>query len=379
MPWTGSSRSSTGSCIGWPSAISGGERPGHTLQPSAIVNEAYLRLLGRQGADWQNRAHFFAVAAQSMRRILVEHARRRDAKKRGGEGTRYLLDTVVMTEPRAVDLIARGRRARQADRAGRGAGPGRRAALLRWPDRGRDRGGALDLLDHRSPQVAPGQGVPAPRALRLLRMTPERWRRAQEVFAAATEREPGSRAAFLEEACRDDPELRTEVESLLSSFGAAPSGFLESPAIEGVPALPRRSEPGPVPREGDAPGSLRDPVSLGAGGMGEVYRAQRPAAGARGGDQGAVGGAVLGRLAGEAVREGGAVGLGPEPSEHRHGLRLRVLRRALVHRDGEGRRRDAEEARLERAPSRSRSCFRSRPRSPTAWPGRTRPGSCTGT
>jgi RNA polymerase sigma-70 factor (ECF subfamily) len=82
------------------------ERPGHTLQPSAIVNEAYLRLLGRQGADWQNRAHFFAVAAQSMRRILVEHARHRDAKKRGGQGARYLLDTVVMTEPRSVDLIA---------------------------------------------------------------------------------------------------------------------------------------------------------------------------------------------------------------------------------------------------------------------------------
>lgn len=83
------------------------ERPGHTLQPTAIINEAYLRLVGRQGVDWQDRAHFFAVAAQSMRRILVEHARRRDAKKRGGgEGARYLLDTVAVTEPRAVDLIA---------------------------------------------------------------------------------------------------------------------------------------------------------------------------------------------------------------------------------------------------------------------------------
>src|SRR5262245_387077 len=82
------------------------ERPGHTLQPTAIVNEAYLRLLGRQGADWQNRAHFFAVAAQSMRRILVEYARNRAAKKRGGQGTRHLLDTVVLIEPKAVDLIA---------------------------------------------------------------------------------------------------------------------------------------------------------------------------------------------------------------------------------------------------------------------------------
>jgi len=82
------------------------ERQGHTLQPSAIVNEAYLRLLGRQSSDWQNRAHFFAVAAQSMRRILVEHARHRDAKKRGGQGARFLIETVVLTEPRSVDLIA---------------------------------------------------------------------------------------------------------------------------------------------------------------------------------------------------------------------------------------------------------------------------------
>jgi RNA polymerase sigma factor (TIGR02999 family) len=83
-----------------------GERPGHTLQPTAIVNEAYLRLVGGEGQDWQNRAHFFAAAARSMRRILVDHARSKKAKKRGGPGTRTLLDTTVMVEPRAVDLIA---------------------------------------------------------------------------------------------------------------------------------------------------------------------------------------------------------------------------------------------------------------------------------
>ncbi len=82
------------------------ERPGHTLQPTAIVHEAYLRLVGPEGEDWQNRAHFFAAAARSMRRILVDHARAREAKKRGGGGKRLLLDTTVMVEPRAVDLIA---------------------------------------------------------------------------------------------------------------------------------------------------------------------------------------------------------------------------------------------------------------------------------
>ena len=83
-----------------------GERPGHTLQPTAIVHEAYLRLVGPEGEDWQNRAHFFAAAARSMRRILVDHARAKGAKKRGGGGNRVLLDTTVMVEPRAVDLIA---------------------------------------------------------------------------------------------------------------------------------------------------------------------------------------------------------------------------------------------------------------------------------
>ncbi len=82
------------------------ERSDHTLQPTAIVHEAYLRLLARQDEDWQNRTHFFAVAAQSMRRILVDHARARGAKKRGGRGTRWLIETAAMTEPRAVDLMA---------------------------------------------------------------------------------------------------------------------------------------------------------------------------------------------------------------------------------------------------------------------------------
>lgn len=80
------------------------ERVGHTLQPTALVHEAYLRLAGGD-VDWQDRAHFFAVAAQTMRRILVDHARSRLAKKRGGDGRQSLLVTAAVTEPRSVELL----------------------------------------------------------------------------------------------------------------------------------------------------------------------------------------------------------------------------------------------------------------------------------
>src|SRR5262245_4774875 len=69
-----------------------GERPGHTLQATALVNEAYLRLVDCNRIDWHNRAQFFAVAAQLMRRILVDFARARGNQKRGGERHRTSLD-----------------------------------------------------------------------------------------------------------------------------------------------------------------------------------------------------------------------------------------------------------------------------------------------
>ena len=68
------------------------ERPEHTLVPTALVNELYLRLVDQKRANWDNRAQFFGVAAQLMRRILVDHARSRQAEKRGGSATRVSLD-----------------------------------------------------------------------------------------------------------------------------------------------------------------------------------------------------------------------------------------------------------------------------------------------
>jgi RNA polymerase sigma factor (TIGR02999 family) len=71
------------------------ERNGHTLQPTALVHEAYLRLVEQRHVDWQHRAHFFGVAAQVMRRILVDHARRQAARKRGDHLRRVPLEDVV--------------------------------------------------------------------------------------------------------------------------------------------------------------------------------------------------------------------------------------------------------------------------------------------
>ena len=79
---------------------------GHTLQPTILVHEAFLRLIDQQEVNWQGRAHFFALASQAIRRILVDHARRRQAMKRDG-GTRITLeDAVLQSSTDSVDLIA---------------------------------------------------------------------------------------------------------------------------------------------------------------------------------------------------------------------------------------------------------------------------------
>ncbi len=83
-----------------------GERPGHSLQTTALVNEAYMRLIDYKSMRWQNRAHFFAVSSQLMRRILVEHARRHNLKRGGGVQHVSLEDTAEIGGDRAADLVA---------------------------------------------------------------------------------------------------------------------------------------------------------------------------------------------------------------------------------------------------------------------------------
>lgn len=83
------------------------ERGAHTLQPTALVHEAYLRLVDQTRISWQNRAHFFGIAANMMRRILVDHARAHASEKRGGAAVRLSIDDLqIPLEQRAADLIA---------------------------------------------------------------------------------------------------------------------------------------------------------------------------------------------------------------------------------------------------------------------------------
>ena len=83
------------------------ERAGHTLQTTALVNEAYLRLANSSRVQWQDRAHFFAIAAQLMRRVLVDEARKRLNQKRGAEFTRVEIHAVqINNQPKAFELLA---------------------------------------------------------------------------------------------------------------------------------------------------------------------------------------------------------------------------------------------------------------------------------
>jgi RNA polymerase sigma-70 factor, ECF subfamily len=83
------------------------ERPRHTLQTSALVNEAFLKLVDQRDVHWQNRAHFFGIAAQMMRRILVDYARSRQSAKRGGPALRVSFDeALLVSEDRAAEVVA---------------------------------------------------------------------------------------------------------------------------------------------------------------------------------------------------------------------------------------------------------------------------------
>jgi RNA polymerase sigma factor (TIGR02999 family) len=88
-------------------AYMGREKPGHTLQTTALVNEAFLRLIDARGLQWQDRAHFVGISARLMRRVLVDHARSRGYRKRGGGAQHVPLDDALVVSPEpSLDLVA---------------------------------------------------------------------------------------------------------------------------------------------------------------------------------------------------------------------------------------------------------------------------------
>ena len=95
------------SCVASPVALAATRQPGQTLQPTALVHEAYLRLVRNRDPGWEGRRHFFGAAAQAMREILIEQARRKGSQKRGGHRHRVeLADGMALIEPPADDLLA---------------------------------------------------------------------------------------------------------------------------------------------------------------------------------------------------------------------------------------------------------------------------------
>ncbi len=175
-------------------------------------------------------------------------------------------------------------------------------------------------------------------------MTPERWERVQEIFTAALGRVPAERVVFLDEACRGDGDMRREVESLLASDETSSSGVLESPVIAGMraraPAVGARK---PLTR-GARLGSFEIVGPLGSGGMGEVYERRIRVSGRDVAIKVLPMEVAADRERLEAIREGGPLGVRPEPPQHRDDLRDGILRRCSVDRDGARGRRDAPEA-----------------------------------
>jgi hypothetical protein len=132
------------------------ERPDHTLQATALVHEAYLRLVGDRDVHWSGKAHFYVAAAEAMRRILLDHARSRGRLKRGGGRARVDLQGVRFRNPgvrRAVPTL--GERAP-------GGGRGRPPAFLRRADHRADRQGARTVVEHRRSTVGAGAGMVVP-------------------------------------------------------------------------------------------------------------------------------------------------------------------------------------------------------------------------
>ena len=217
-----------------------GEREGHTLQTTALVNEAYLRLVGIDGLRWRDRAHFFAMAATLMRRVLVDHARQRGREKRGAGISVVSLDENAVAPSPEVDVVALDE-ALERLAAGSAAEPGRRAPVLRRPVRGGDRRSARHLAGDGEAGLGHREAVALQRADGRM-TTLDDWPRVKRVLAEALEREGGERRSYLDEACGSDAQLRARIERCWRRAkrhvpGSADGVLLEPEVLEDLSGL----------------------------------------------------------------------------------------------------------------------------------------------
>ena len=212
------------------------ERVGHTLQPTALVHEVYLRLVDQRQVDWRDRAHFFGAAAQVMRRILVDHARRRRASKRGDGLLTVSIDQAnEAIAPDASSGSRTGSCARSPCRTRRRSRAHRGTSSVRWTHDRRDGLCAQGLSDNCQARMAHRQGVAHARTWsRGPAVNSEKWQRAKALFQAALEHAPEERAAFLAAAAENDEELRREVELLLRADAAGVSVLDRLPLADAV-------------------------------------------------------------------------------------------------------------------------------------------------
>ncbi len=173
-------------------------RHGITLQTSALDNEAYLRLIDAGNVQWQNRAHFFAISANLMRRILVDYARSRNYVKRGGAAQRVALEeAAVFSEEQAPDLVALDDALNGLAKIDEKEEPGGGVAFLRRAERGGNSRGVEGLARHRHARLAAGQIVAPARTwgvgMKPEQMQPEHWRQIEQIYHAALERDADER------------------------------------------------------------------------------------------------------------------------------------------------------------------------------------------
>ena len=254
-----------------------GERLGHVLQPSALVNEAFVRLMGTGGGEWENRRQFFAAAARLMRQVLVDFARAEEARKRGGRDAQVkVFDMDELSKPQpsvsleymiAIDEALTRLEALDQTQAQvvelRFFGGLENAEIARM----------LAISERtRASRVAARPCVPLS-FVELEAVTPEKHRRAGELFDKLVGLSVDRQQDYLDVACGSDHELRQYVAGLLDAERQAPGSFLDRPAVQEAVNRIAELAASSSPVSGTQLGVYSIGGQIGLGGMGTVYEA----------------------------------------------------------------------------------------------------------